>query len=90
MIYISSDKGYVADFGSVADWQFLYEVAENQDLSFLKSFFDLGFTIDIRQVLDEVESIDWPTVNGMNEIAANFVEGLLKCSDICFLEQEVE
>jgi len=86
MIYISDGEQQVGEFGGVGTVEFFYEVARELKLEQLQSFIDNGFTIDIASVIDELRSVDWPTVDGYNEVASEVAKALLKCSDLAILE----
>ena len=84
---ISDSDGIKGELGSTDNYRFIYDVAENQDLVYLKNFFDNGFSVDLRQVVNELESVEWPTVEGMSEVIASVVKVLLQCNGIVFLTE---
>ena len=86
MVYISDGRQHVGEFGSLETIEFFYGVAKRLKLRQLQSFIDNGFTIDITAVVDELASVEWPTVDGHNEVASEVIKALLKCSDIAILE----
>ena len=87
MNYISDDKReYVGDFGNSYVRNTVMAVAEENDLSFTKSFLELGFTIDIPKVLTELNSVKWSIADEMNLAVADIVGALGKCKDSAFIE----
>ena len=86
MIYIHDMEDYRGDFGSTGTVTFFEEVANRLNLKNLLKFLDEATTIDIREVIKEIESVDWPLIDGHNEVAAEVVGALLKCRGIAFLE----
>jgi len=86
MIYIYDEDDYKGDFGSNEMWNFVYTVAQNNKLIYLQTLLDNGFTIDVRDVIADIEKVEWPSVDGMAEGAAEIIGGLMKCKSIAFLE----
>jgi len=86
LILIYDEDDIRGEFGSIETMEFFAQVAENNKLRSLKNFFDLGFTIDIRRAVEEVETIDWPTVDGYNEVASNLVATLMKCKSMAIID----
>lgn len=86
MIYIHDIEDYRGDFGSADTVTFFEDVAKRLNLKNLLRFLDQGTTIDIREVIEDIESVDWPLIDGHNEVAAEVVGALLKCRGIAFLE----
>jgi len=70
-------------------FNFFIEVAEKEKLQFLKSFLDNGFSIDIPDIVEEINTIDWPMANGVNEAASHLLKALLLAKGgIVFITQE--
>ena len=88
MNYISDDKReFVGDFGNSYVRNTVMAVAEENNLSFTRSFLELGFTIDIPKVLTELNSVKWSTADEMNIAVADIVGALGKCKDSAFIEE---
>jgi len=86
MIYIADETKHVGDFGSTATIKFFEEVADNLDLEYLTEFLTNGFTINIRETINDIESVVWPEEDGFAEIASMVITALMKCKNIAFLE----
>jgi len=87
MNYISDDKReVVGTFGNSHVRNTIMAVAEENDLSFTKSFLELGFTVDVSKVLTELNSVKWSTADEMNLAVADIVGALGKCRDSAFIE----
>lgn len=74
---IDVNQGVVGYINNNQMYNFFIEVAEKEKLQFLKSFFDNGFSLNIPEIVADIESIEWPTGNDSNLAAAGLVEALL-------------
>jgi len=86
MITITDYDDVKGEFGSIQTLNFFSAVADSLGMRYLSNFLDLGMTVDVREVIQDVEAVDWPTVDGMNIVAGRLVEALSKVRGIAFLE----
>jgi len=81
MTYIVDETGEtVGEFRNSFVSNFFYDKAEEAGLPYLKNFIDLGMSVDLKELIGELRSVEWPVVDGMNEVARLVVEGLMKCN----------
>jgi len=86
MIYISDEDGTKGEFGSAETVRFFEDTAEENNLVFLKNFLENGFTIDLRETINDLESIEWPTVDGIQEVARNIIQALMKSKGMAIIQ----
>jgi hypothetical protein len=86
--YITDMQGYVGTFGSNSTRNFFEEEAQKHKLEHLTTWIESGITIDLAAIISEIRSVEWPKIDGVNEVAGNIVEALLKArGGIVFLEE---
>ena len=86
MFYLADEVKKVGDFGSASTVTFFHDVAKNLDLEYLDEFLTNGFTANIREVVNDIEKVDWPIEDGIADVAAMVMAGLMRCRGLCFLE----
>jgi len=86
MLYLADETQSVGDFGSTSTVTFFQDVAKNLGLSYLDEFLTNGFTVNIRETINDIGSVDWPIEEGIAGVAAGVMVGLMKCKSLCFLE----
>ena len=88
MNYISNEKREIVGvLGNSYVRNVIETISEENDLSFTKSFLELGFTVDIPKVLTELNSVKWSIADEMNLAVADVVSALGRCKDSAFVEE---
>jgi hypothetical protein len=81
MIYISDLIDHRGDFGSSGTVKFFYDVAVEKKLEYLEQFLNDGFSTEADTVAEEIDSIEWPSIDGYDEVADYVSTALNKCKD---------
>jgi len=86
MIYIYDENNFLGDFGDNEMHSFIYDVAEENNLVFIKNFLDNGFTVDLLGIINEIERTDWPVIEGIDERMKDVLLSFLKAKGMVYLK----
>lgn len=84
MFSIFDVDGFKDDFGSTFTVAEFYKISKQFNLENLKSFFEEGFSVDIRAVKNDLEKIDF-RFSELNDVKEDFLYILDCCKEIVIL-----
>jgi len=87
MIYIYDVDGYKGDFGSRRTVDEYEAIFKQFDLTTAIDFFKEGFTIELEQLINDWEQIDFTGFNELSELGLEILEVFKKCKEIVILTE---
>jgi len=84
MYSIFDINGFKDDFGSTFTVAEFYKLAKQFNLEKLKSFFEEGFSVSVRELESELEKIDFG-FSELSEVKDDFLYTLKLCEEIVIL-----
>lgn len=87
MLYIYDVDGYKGDFGSRLTVNEYEAVAKALKLETTIDFFNEGFTIEVKQLIEGWEQIDLTGFGELEELGLEILEVFKKCKEIAILSE---
>lgn len=75
-VEIHDENGFVEIFGSANTIEFFSNTAEVRHLVNATDFFQQGVTAHPDLVAKELQKVDWPITDGLDEVASNVIKAL--------------
>ena len=90
MYSIFDTDGWVDDFATLTTMYDVQEIARLNNLTQLRDFFELGYSVDLIKLAEEVEKFDWPVIDFIKETMDAFAKTVRLSDEIVIIHDGQE
>ena len=87
MLYLYDVNGYQGDFGSRMTVDIYDDIVNKLGLTTAIDFFNEGFTVELEQLINDWEQIDFSGFGELQELGLEILEVFKKCKEIVILTE---